>query len=126
MPVGRARATARGPNHPHASMHWLHLSLAILLEVAGTVCMKLSAGFTRTLPAVLMAVCYVGCFTFLTLALRKVAVSVAYATWSGLGTALIAVVGVLCFREPLGLLKAIGLIAIIGGVIAVNLSGGTH
>jgi len=40
------------------------------------------------------------CFGFLTLAIKKVDVSVAYASWSGVGTALIATVGVLYFREP--------------------------
>ena len=46
-------------------MHWVYLVLAILLEVAGTVCMKLSAGFTKTIPSVLMWVFYAVCFAFL-------------------------------------------------------------
>ena len=66
-------------------MHWLYLSLAILSEVAGT-CMKLSAGFTRFTPSVLMWLFYAVCFCFLTLALKKVDLSVAYAIWSGVGT----------------------------------------
>jgi small multidrug resistance pump len=66
------------------------------------------------------------CFYFLTLALKKVDVSIAYAIWSGVGTALIATIGVLWFREPITLLKSFGLLAIIGGVIALNLSGGNH
>ena len=66
------------------------------------------------------------CFYFLTLALKKVDVSVAYAIWSGVGTALIATLGVLYFREPISILKVVGLAAIIGGVVALNISGGTH
>jgi small multidrug resistance pump len=66
------------------------------------------------------------CFYFLTLSLKRVDVSVAYAIWSGVGTALIATVGVLYFREPLSILKVAGLIAIIGGVVALNISGGTR
>jgi small multidrug resistance pump len=107
-------------------MHWVYLILAIVFEVAGTTCMKLSAGFSRLLPAILMGVFYAVCFGFLTFALKKVDVSVAYAIWSGVGTALIAAIGVLWFREPLTLMKACGLLAIIGGVVALNLSGGTH
>jgi small multidrug resistance pump len=107
-------------------MHWIYLTLAIVFEVAGTTCMKLSAGFSRLLPSVLMGVFYIVCFYFLTLALKKVDVSVAYAVWSGVGTALIATIGILWFREPITLLKMFGLLAIIGGVIALNLSGGTH
>ena len=52
--------------------------------------------------------------------------SVAYAIWSGVGTALIATVGVLYFREPVSVLKVVGIVAIIGGVIALNMSGGNH
>jgi small multidrug resistance pump len=107
-------------------MHWIYLTLAIVFEVAGTTCMKLSAGFSRHLPAVLMALFYAACFYCFTLALKKIDVSVAYAVWSGLGTALIATIGVLWFREPFTLLKLCGLLAIIGGVITLNLSRGTH
>jgi small multidrug resistance pump len=107
-------------------MHWIYLTLAIVFEVAGTTCMKLSAGFTKSVPSVLMWLCYGICFGFLTLALKKVDLSMAYAIWSGVGTALIATVGVLYFREPVSVLKVVGLVAIIGGVIALNMSGGTH
>ena len=107
-------------------MHWLYLILAIVFEVAGTTCMKLSAGFTKWVPSVLMWVFYGICFGFLTLALKKVDVSLAYAIWSGVGTALIASVGILCFREPVSILKFVGIVAIIAGVIALNLSGRTH
>ena len=107
-------------------MHWLYLAVAILSEVAGTTCMKLSAGFTRATPSVLIWVFYGVCFYFLTLTLKKVDVSVAYAIWSGVGTALMATIGVLYFREPISMLKVVGLVAIIGGVIALNLSRGTH
>jgi small multidrug resistance pump len=107
-------------------MHWIYLTIAILTEVAGTTCMKLSAGFTKTVPSVLMWLLYGVSFCFLTLALKKVDVSVAYAIWSGIGTALIAGIGLLYFREPATVLKAIGILAIIGGVVALNLSGGTH
>jgi small multidrug resistance pump len=81
-------------------MHWICLALAILFEVAGTTCMKLSVGFTRTVPAVLMGIFYCICFFFLALALKKIDVSLAYAIWSGVGVALIASIGVLYFREP--------------------------
>jgi small multidrug resistance pump len=107
-------------------MHWLYLILAILAEVAGTTCMKLSVGFTRLTPSVLMWVLYGICFYFLTLALKKVDLGIAYAIWSGVGTALIATIGVLYFREPVTILKIVGIVAIIGGVVALNLSGGAR
>jgi small multidrug resistance pump len=107
-------------------MHWIYLAMAILFEVAGTTCMKLSAAFSRTVPAVLMGIFYCICFFFLTLALKKLDVSVAYAVWSGIGVALIASLGVLYFREPVTLLKIIGILAIIVGVVALNLAGKTQ
>jgi len=107
-------------------MHWLYLILAILSEVVGTICMKISAGFSKPAPSMLMWLCYGVSFYFLTLTLKKVDLGVAYAVWSGVGTALIATVGVLYFREPVSILKIVGIFAIIGGVMALNLSGGTH
>jgi len=106
-------------------MHWLYLLLAIVLEVTGTTCMKLSEGFTKTLPSVLMFVFYLLSFSALTLALKKVDVSVAYAIWSGMGTALIATIGILWFNEPLTMIKLISLALIIIGVIGLNIDS-TH
>jgi len=107
-------------------MTWLYLALAIVLEVSGTTCMKLSEGFTKTVPSILLFVFYILSFCFLTLALKKIDVSVAYAVWSGVGTALIATIGVLWFKEPATAMKLISLGLIIIGVVGLNLSGGAH
>lgn len=107
-------------------MTWLYLVLAILLEVSGTTCMKLSEGFTRMVPSILLVVFYTLSLGMLTLALKKIDVSVAYAIWSGVGTALIATIGVLWFKEPATALKLISLGLIIIGVVGLNLSGGAH
>lgn len=106
--------------------HWLLLAGAILFEVAGTTAMKLSEGFTRLLPSALLVVCYAFSFGALTLALKKIDVSVAYAIWSGLGTALIALIGVLVFREPVNAMKIASLALIIAGVVGLNLAGAQH
>jgi small multidrug resistance pump len=107
-------------------MSWLYLVLAIVLEVSGTTSMKLSEGFTKILPSVLMFVFYGLSLSALTLALKKIDVSLAYAVWSGLGTALIASIGVLWLKEPLNTLKVVSLMLIVIGVIGLNLSGGVH
>ena len=107
-------------------MIWLYLVLAILLEVSGTTCMKLSQGFTKLVPSILLFVFYTLSMGMLTLALKKIDVSVAYAVWSGMGTALIATIGVLWFKEPVTALKLISLGLIIIGVVGLNLSGGAH
>jgi small multidrug resistance pump len=107
-------------------MSWLYLVLAIVLEVSGTTSMKLSQGFTQTLPSVLMFLFYGLSLAALTLALKSIDVSMAYAIWSGLGTALIATVGVVWLKEPLNTLKIVSLLLIIIGVIGLNLSGDVH
>lgn len=100
---------------------WIYMTLAILMEVCGTTSMKLSAGFTRLIPSVLIFIFYGLAFTMLTLALKKLDVSIAYAVWSGLGTALIAIIGFVVFREPITLVKVISLTLIILGVIGLRI-----
>ena len=84
---------------------WLLLLTAIVLEVAGTTSMKLSQGFTHVWPSVMIFVCYGLAFLALTLALKRLDLSVAYAIWAGAGTALVALVGVVVFHEPIGWLR---------------------
>lgn len=102
---------------------WFFLAGAIALEVAGTTSMKLSAGFARLGPSLLIFIFYAMSFTALTFALKGIDVSLAYAIWSGIGTALITIIGILYFQEPLTLLKTISVGLIVIGVIGLNLSG---
>ena len=102
---------------------WIYLTGAILLEVAGTSCMKLSDGFSKLLPSVLIFVFYGLSFVGLTFALKKIDVGIAYAVWSGIGTALIAFIGMSYFKEPLTLVKVLSLLLIIAGVVGLNLGG---
>lgn len=104
-------------------MGWVYLVFAIVFEVAGTTSMKLSEGFTRLGPSVAIFVLYGLAFTCLTLALKSFEVSVAYAVWAGLGVALISVVGVAYFGEPVTAVKLGSLLLIVLGVIGLNLSG---
>lgn len=107
-------------------IHWLLLTFAILLEVTGTTCMKLSEGFTRLAPSVLLFVFYAASFSALALALKRIELSLAYAIWSGLGTLLIAIIGVLYFREAMTVLKGMSIALIIAGVVGLNLAGARH
>ncbi|MEH2395043.1 MAG: multidrug efflux SMR transporter [Nostoc sp.] len=104
------------------STSWIYLIAAILFEVSGTTCMKLSQGFTRILPSLLIFVFYGLCFTFLTFALKRLEVSVAYSVWAGLGTILIAIIGIICFHESATLMKLMSIALIIIGVIGINAS----
>jgi small multidrug resistance pump len=98
-----------------------YLLLAIIAEVTGTTCVKLSEGFTRLLPSVLIFVFYGLSLGFLGLALKKVDLSLAYALWSGLGIAFIASIGIVYFREPVTAMKMVSLGLIVAGVVGLNL-----
>ncbi|MDI9646634.1 MAG: multidrug efflux SMR transporter [Archaeoglobales archaeon] len=104
-------------------MHWIYLVLAILFEVCGTTCMKLSDGFTKILPTICVVIFYGISFTFLGLALKRIELSIAYAIWSGLGTALIAIIGLTVLKETMNTLKLISLLLVIVGVVGLRLSG---
>jgi small multidrug resistance pump len=102
---------------------WLFLLIAILSEVAGTICMKLSTGLTKLIPVIAMFVLYGISFSALALSLKTIDVSVSYAVWSGIGTAIIAVAGYVIFDEPLGGMKIASICLIIVGVVGLNLTG---
>ena len=101
---------------------WIILILAILLEVSGTLCLKLSHGMTRPLPIVGVIVFYLATFTLMSFCLKTLEVGTVYAIWSGVGTALIATVGILFFGESFAWIKMAGLGLVIIGMILLRLS----
>lgn len=107
-------------------MSLFYLLLAILFEVAGTVSMKLSNGFTKVTPSILLVLFYMSAVYFLTLALKKLEIGMIYTVWSGTGTALLAIIGVLYFQESLNWIKVASISFIIIGVVGLNLGGTAH
>jgi len=105
-------------------MSWAFLVLAILLEVAGTISMKISKGLTQWLPSLLIFFFYSLSFGALALALKEINLSIAYTLWAGIGTVLICIVGVFWFTETMGSLKLVSIVLIIIGVVGLNLSNG--
>lgn len=99
---------------------------AIGIEVCATTCLKLSDGFTQPLPSLGVVVGYAASFWLLSLVLKELDVGVTYAVWAGLGTALVAVVGILVFKESFSLLKAASILLIVAGVVGLNLGGGVQ
>ena len=101
-------------------MHYVLLGIAIVGEVCGTTCMKLSDGFKRKLPTVGLALCYLLAFGCLGVALTDLPLGVAMGIWAGLGTALTAVIGALVWKEGFGWKKLLGIALIIGGVVILE------
>ncbi|MEJ6399824.1 DMT family transporter [Nicoliella lavandulae] len=101
--------------------YYVFLLLAIIGEMIGTNLLKASLGFTRWLPAVGSIVAFTLCFYFLSLAMVKIPLNVAYATWSGVGLILATAISVLIWKDQITLMTVIGLALIVAGVIILNL-----
>ncbi|WHY77167.1 multidrug efflux SMR transporter [Neobacillus sp. WH10] len=102
-------------------MSWFYLAAAILFEIIGTVSMKLSHGFTKGIPSILMIIFYILAFVCLNFSLKTIPVSIAYAIWSGIGTATIAIIGYFVFKETLTVMKVSAIVLIIVGVVLLNI-----
>jgi small multidrug resistance pump len=101
---------------------WIYLLIAIATEVIGTSALKASAGFTKTIPMVVVIVAYSASFYFLALTLKTIPVGVAYAVWSGIGIVLITAVGWFAFGQKLDVAGITGIALIAVGVIVLNLA----
>ncbi|MFJ7734063.1 DMT family transporter [Lysinibacillus sp. NPDC097231] len=99
---------------------YLFLTLAIITEVLATTMLKLSHAFTIIGPSIAVVVGYGISFYALSLCLKSLPLSLAYAIWSGVGTALTVVVGIVLWGDIFNLYSAIGISLIIGGVILLN------
>ncbi|MFJ9816447.1 DMT family transporter [Streptomyces sp. NPDC101151] len=106
-------------------MGYLLLAGAIAAEVAATTAMKYSEGFSRLWPSLMTALGYLVSFGLLAQTLKTVSIGTAYAIWAGVGTATIAVIGLLLFGEGLSATKVAGILLIVAGVVVLNL-GGAH
>jgi multidrug transporter EmrE-like cation transporter len=101
----------------------LLLAFAIVSEVAATLALRSTDGFTRLLPSAIVVVGYGISFWMLALVLRELSIGLTYAVWSAVGTALIAAIGMFAFGEPATALKVASLGLIILGVVGLNLAG---
>ncbi len=107
---------------PDKLVPWILLFAAILLEVAGITSMKLSRGFSEPMPSIAVPIFYVLSAAAVIFALKRLDLSVTYAIWSGVGTALAAMIGIAYFREPLTLFKMASLALVVIGVIGLSLA----
>ena len=100
---------------------YLLLFVAIVAEVVATSALKASENFTRLTPSLLVVAGYGVAFTCLSMTLKTLPLGVAYAIWSGIGTALVAVLGWLVYKQQLDLPAIVGISLIIIGTIVLNL-----
>jgi len=107
-------------------MNWLYLTLAIVSEVVGTMLIRVSNGFTKFIPTVALILFYILSYFFFNLALKRMELSTAYAIWSGVGTALLAAVGMIFFSEQISFERVLAIVMIIAGVCMLYLTGGVE
>jgi small multidrug resistance pump len=101
----------------------IYLTLAIASEVIATIALKSSEGFSRPLPAAIVVVGYGISFFLLALVLKHMSVGTTYAVWSAVGTAAIAIIGIVAYGEGANLMKIASLGLIILGVVGLNAAG---
>lgn len=107
-------------------MPWLLLACAIAAEVAGTLSLRASDGFTRVWFTVASMAGYAVALVLLGFVLKNgIPVGVAYGIWAALGVALVAVLGRLVFGDALTMPMVGGLVLIIAGVMLVE-TGAQH
>ena len=107
-------------------MPYLYLAIAIVAEVIGTSALKAAEGFTRPLPSLVVIVGYGAAFYFLSLALKVIPVGIAYAIWSGVGVALITLIGWVVFKQRLDAAALAGLALIVAGVAVIQVFSGAE
>ncbi len=96
------------------------LLFAIIAEVTGTTALKLSNGFTKPFPSIVVVIGYGASFYLLSLALKAMPIGMAYAIWSGVGLVLTVIVGIMIFRETLDWARVVGIILILVGIVFIN------
>lgn len=97
-------------------IYWIFLGLAIVTEVIGTLSMKhasVSGDFTGM---VVMYAMIASSYILLAIAVKKVALCVAYALWEGIGILFITTFSVMWFGESLSPMKIGGLVLLITGI----------
>ncbi|MCX5922737.1 MAG: multidrug efflux SMR transporter [Candidatus Dependentiae bacterium] len=104
-------------------MAWLYLLLAGIMEVVWAVGLKYSEGFTKLVPSVVTIVGALLSVWLLGLALRTIPLGTAYAVWTGIGILGTVIFGVICFSEPVSVLRIISILLIVLGIMGLKFLG---
>jgi len=105
-------------------MAYLFLLVTIVFETAAIIFMKLSFGFENKGWAACAITAYLLSFVFLTWALKIIPAGIANAIWAGASTILVAILGVVIFKEQLSGWQIVFLAMIVIGLVGLNLSKG--
>jgi small multidrug resistance pump len=101
---------------------WLCLIGSILTEVAGMIALKYSHGFSQLAPTAMAIVCILASLWLISLSLKQLELGVTYAVWAGSSSAVLALIGIGFYAESVTLMKSIGIVLTIFGVVMLNIS----
>jgi quaternary ammonium compound-resistance protein SugE len=99
---------------------WLIVAIAGLMETGWALGLKYSDGFTKLWPSVVTVVLALGSFYLLAVAMKSLPVGTAYAVWVGIGAIGTAVAAVFLFQEPVNLMRVVGVLLILAGIVALK------
>ncbi|SDG20461.1 DMT family transporter [Klenkia brasiliensis] len=103
------------------------LALAITVEIVATLFLRVTEGFTRLLPSLLVIVGYALSFFLLSHVLKRgLNVAVVYALWSAVAIVVISVIGAVFLNERLTAIQILGMALIVIGVLALEMGASTE
>lgn len=100
--------------------YWILLALAIVAEITGTLSMKWASVSDGSTGFIFMLVMITLSYIFLSFAVKKIALGVAYALWEGVGILLITLFSVMIFDETLTTMKIAGLTTLVAGIVLIK------
>ncbi|BFK81740.1 multidrug efflux SMR transporter subunit EbrB [Clostridium baratii] len=107
-------------------MAYLFLAVAIILELVATMVLNYSEGFTKFYPTISCVLLYIACFFCLSRALLNLNLSIAYATWCGVGIVVSTLISVFIFKQGITGMGILGIILVVAGCVILNLYGSVH
>ncbi|MFO1202761.1 MAG: multidrug efflux SMR transporter [Tabrizicola sp.] len=99
---------------------WAIVAIAGLMETGWALGLKYSEGFKRLVPSVVTVVLALGSFYLLSVAMKSLPVGTAYAVWVGIGAIGTAIAAVFLFQEPVNLMRVMGVLLILAGIVALK------
>lgn len=103
-------------------MAWMLLFTAGIAEIVFALSLKLNQGFTKLWPSVTTVISALASFYLLMVALKTLPVGTAYAVWTGMGAAGVAIIGIFLFKESADILRLASIALIIVGIIGLKLT----
>ncbi len=103
---------------------WLYLVGAVLCEIAAAIALRFSDGFSKLAPTLGALAAFGSAFFLVSVAMRKIPVSIAYPIWAGAGTAGVALVGITLLNEKASVRKVAGVTLVVLGIVLLHLNAG--